>query len=215
MDALAGGYLVTGAVIDKAARSIRARVEEPPHARGGLRSPSRGLAWPTGWSGWSCSWERRPRLLPHRLLWRLNRLLRPAPLLRRPRPPRWRRMPWRPSAARRRSAGELWLVSKLPARGRKGQGRRHERKPSLRQARNQAGEHPHEHPGAGHGNRHRQGRRICRGSPGAQKRGAWVVSFDVTDYTGSVRVNKFFPGDEGKGIVDPGVKKATWWFRAS
>ena len=39
-----------------------------------------------------------------------------------------------------------------------------------------------------------------------KKRGAWVVSFDVTDYTGSVRINKFFPGDEGKGIVD-GVKK--------
>ena len=39
-----------------------------------------------------------------------------------------------------------------------------------------------------------------------KKREAWVVSFDVTDYTGAVRVNKFFPGDEGKGIVD-GVKK--------
>ena len=31
-----------------------------------------------------------------------------------------------------------------------------------------------------------------------KKRGAWVVSFDITDYTGSVRVNKFFPGEEGK-----------------
>ena len=39
-----------------------------------------------------------------------------------------------------------------------------------------------------------------------KKRGAWVVCFDVTDYTGSVRVSKFFPGDEGKAIVD-GVKK--------
>ncbi len=39
-----------------------------------------------------------------------------------------------------------------------------------------------------------------------KKRGAWVVCFDVTDYTGSVRVSKFFPGDEGKTIVD-GVKK--------
>ena len=39
-----------------------------------------------------------------------------------------------------------------------------------------------------------------------KKRGAWVVSFDVTDYTGSVRINKFFPGEEGKPIVD-GVKK--------
>ena len=39
-----------------------------------------------------------------------------------------------------------------------------------------------------------------------KKRGAWVVAFDLTDYTGSIRVNKFFPGDEGKPIVD-GVKK--------
>ena len=37
------------------------------------------------------------------------------------------------------------------------------------------------------------------------RRNAWVVSFDVTDYTGSIRVNKFMPGDEGKPIVD-GVK---------
>ncbi len=42
-----------------------------------------------------------------------------------------------------------------------------------------------------------------------KKRGAWVVSFDVTDYTGSVRVTKFFPGDEGKAIVD-GVKKGMY-----
>ena len=27
-----------------------------------------------------------------------------------------------------------------------------------------------------------------------KKRGAWVVAFDLTDYTGSIRVNKFFPG---------------------
>ena len=26
-----------------------------------------------------------------------------------------------------------------------------------------------------------------------KKRGAWVVAFDLTDYTGSIRVNKFFP----------------------
>lgn len=39
-----------------------------------------------------------------------------------------------------------------------------------------------------------------------KKRGAWVVSFDITDYTSSIRVSKFFPGDEGKPIVD-GVKK--------
>jgi DNA polymerase-3 subunit alpha (Gram-positive type) len=39
-----------------------------------------------------------------------------------------------------------------------------------------------------------------------KKRGAWVVAFDLTDYTGSIRVNKFFPGDEGKPMVD-GIKK--------
>ncbi len=39
-----------------------------------------------------------------------------------------------------------------------------------------------------------------------KKRGAWVVAFDLTDYTGSIRVSKFFAGDEGKPIVD-GVKK--------
>ena len=38
-----------------------------------------------------------------------------------------------------------------------------------------------------------------------KKRGAWVVSFDMTDYTGSIRVNKFFPGEEGKPLVD-GIK---------
>ena len=39
-----------------------------------------------------------------------------------------------------------------------------------------------------------------------KKRGAWVVAFDLTDYTGSIRVNKFFPGEEGKPLVD-GIKK--------
>ena len=39
-----------------------------------------------------------------------------------------------------------------------------------------------------------------------KKRGAWVVAFDMTDYTGSIRVNKFFPGDEGKPLVD-GLEK--------
>ena len=39
-----------------------------------------------------------------------------------------------------------------------------------------------------------------------KKRGAWVVAFDVTDYTGSIRINKFFPGEEGKPLVD-GIKK--------
>ncbi|WP_191434432.1 PolC-type DNA polymerase III [Flavonifractor sp. An112] len=44
-----------------------------------------------------------------------------------------------------------------------------------------------------------------------KRREAWVVSFDVTDYTGSVRVNKFFPGDEGKPLVE-GVKKGQHLF---
>ena len=39
-----------------------------------------------------------------------------------------------------------------------------------------------------------------------KKRGAWVVSFDVTDYTGSIRVTKFMSREEGQPIVD-GVKK--------
>ena len=40
-----------------------------------------------------------------------------------------------------------------------------------------------------------------------KKRNAWVVAFDVTDYTGSVRVSKFVPAEENaKAIVD-GVKK--------
>ncbi len=39
-----------------------------------------------------------------------------------------------------------------------------------------------------------------------KKRGAWVVAFDMTDYTGSIRVNKFFPGEEGKPLVD-GIRK--------
>ncbi|MEG2097239.1 MAG: exonuclease domain-containing protein, partial [Pseudoflavonifractor sp.] len=39
-----------------------------------------------------------------------------------------------------------------------------------------------------------------------KKRGAWVVAFDMTDYSGSIRINKFFPGDEGKAIVS-GVKE--------
>ncbi|MEA4933468.1 MAG: exonuclease domain-containing protein, partial [Lawsonibacter sp.] len=38
-----------------------------------------------------------------------------------------------------------------------------------------------------------------------KKRGAWVVAFDLTDYTGSIRVTKFFPGDEGKPLAD-GIK---------
>ena len=43
---------------------------------------------------------------------------------------------------------------------------------------------------------------FCVDNRELKKRGAWVVAFDVTDYTGSIRVSKFFPGDEGKPIVD-------------
>ena len=38
-----------------------------------------------------------------------------------------------------------------------------------------------------------------------KKRSAWVISFDITDYTSSIRVSKFMPGDEGLPIVE-GVK---------
>ena len=33
------------------------------------------------------------------------------------------------------------------------------------------------------------------------KRSAWVVNFDVTDYTGSIRVNRFMDGEEAKPII--------------
>ena len=39
-----------------------------------------------------------------------------------------------------------------------------------------------------------------------KNRGAWVIGFDITDHTGSVHINKFTLGDEGKPIVD-GVKE--------
>ncbi|MBP1737639.1 MAG: polC [Oscillospiraceae bacterium] len=39
-----------------------------------------------------------------------------------------------------------------------------------------------------------------------KKRGAWVVCFDITDYTNSVRVSKFMPGDEAQPILS-GVKQ--------
>ncbi len=37
------------------------------------------------------------------------------------------------------------------------------------------------------------------------RRKAWVVCFDVTDYTGSIRVNKFMDGEEAQPIIK-GVK---------
>ena len=44
-----------------------------------------------------------------------------------------------------------------------------------------------------------------------KKRGAWVVNFDVTDHTGSVRINRFFEANEAKPIIDgiygPNAKK--------
>lgn len=30
-----------------------------------------------------------------------------------------------------------------------------------------------------------------------KKRNAWVISFDITDYTSSIRVSKFMPGTRG------------------
>ncbi len=47
---------------------------------------------------------------------------------------------------------------------------------------------------------------FCVDNRELKKRGAWVVAFDITDYTGSIRVSKFFPGEDGKPIVDA-VKK--------
>ncbi len=35
-----------------------------------------------------------------------------------------------------------------------------------------------------------------------KKRNAWVVNFDITDYTSSIRINKFFLGEEGKPLID-------------
>ncbi len=44
------------------------------------------------------------------------------------------------------------------------------------------------------------------------KRAATVVSFDMTDYTGSVRVSDFFRGDAGKPITDS-IQKPGQWLR--
>ncbi|SMC37097.1 PolC-type DNA polymerase III [Papillibacter cinnamivorans] len=35
-----------------------------------------------------------------------------------------------------------------------------------------------------------------------KKRGAWVVCFDLTDYTGSIRVSRFLPGEEAKPLLE-------------
>ena len=42
-----------------------------------------------------------------------------------------------------------------------------------------------------------------------KKRGAWVVCFDVTDYTGSVRVNQFMENDKAKLILD-NIQPGMW-----
>ena len=42
-----------------------------------------------------------------------------------------------------------------------------------------------------------------------KKRNAWVVSFDVTDYTGSVRVNQFMEADKAKPILE-NVQVGMW-----
>ena len=42
-----------------------------------------------------------------------------------------------------------------------------------------------------------------------KKRGAWVISFDITDFQSSIRVSRFMAGDTGKPIVDkvkPGMR---------
>ena len=45
-----------------------------------------------------------------------------------------------------------------------------------------------------------------------RKGSACVVSFDMTDYTGSVRISGYFKGDTGKPITE-GVKKPGQWLR--
>ncbi|MEI3141313.1 MAG: hypothetical protein V8S34_07080 [Lawsonibacter sp.] len=41
-----------------------------------------------------------------------------------------------------------------------------------------------------------------------KKRGAWVVRFDITDYTGSIRVNKFL-GGRGQAHLDGASKRGS------
>ena len=42
-----------------------------------------------------------------------------------------------------------------------------------------------------------------------KKRGAWVVSFDVTDYTSSIRVNQFMEADKAKPIIE-NIQPGLW-----
>ncbi len=42
-----------------------------------------------------------------------------------------------------------------------------------------------------------------------KKRGAWVINFDITDYTGSVRVNQYMDAERAQPILD-GIKPGMW-----
>ena len=206
--ALAGGYLVTGAVIDKAARSIRAKVECPRMPEEGLRhqiEKSLALAYRVERVEleMGAAAATAPTSAPV--------AAEPAPAASAPPPP--------PPAApveedamaafrrteeiRRRALAGLKTASprekKAASGGPRGKllyGKHEIKRESIPMSTLELD----------------MGTVIVKGDVFAvdhrelKKRGAWVVCFDVTDYTGSVRVSKFFPGDEGKGIVD-GVKK--------
>ena len=43
-----------------------------------------------------------------------------------------------------------------------------------------------------------------------KKRNAWVICFDVTDYTGSVRINQFMEADKAKPVLDAIAKPGLW-----
>ncbi|MBP3633554.1 MAG: PolC-type DNA polymerase III [Oscillospiraceae bacterium] len=45
-----------------------------------------------------------------------------------------------------------------------------------------------------------------------KKRNAWIVSFDITDYTGSVRINMFMEADKAAPVLDK-IKKPGGWLR--
>jgi len=45
-----------------------------------------------------------------------------------------------------------------------------------------------------------------------KKRNAWVICFDITDYTGSVRINQFMEADKAKPILDA-IKKPGLWLK--
>ncbi len=43
-----------------------------------------------------------------------------------------------------------------------------------------------------------------------KKRNAWVVNFDMTDYTGSIRISQFMEAEEAKPILDQ-IKVGSWY----